>query len=432
MTPTFSSIKINNWRQFSKIDINFHEKLTIITGVNGSGKSTILRILSQHFGIENVVLATPGGEGSAGPLFLSGLFGRPDVNQNSMKWEEEEREIEEENQEDVEEIGNILYSNGQTSALAIRFDGTLSYHVDIPSRQNIRGLFIGSHWPLSPYRRISHIPTDFSNIEQHNGKYKQVLQTKYIHGQSDISTIYVIKEAIIAMAIFGSGNEHVQPDPMIEAHFKEFKEILRKILPTSIGFQDISIRMPDVVIVTKSGDFIVDAASGGLTTLIELAWQMFVASRDGTNFVVIVDEPENHLHPAMQRTILTSLLDIFPEAQFIVATHSPFIVSSVKNSSVYVLDYEEKIVDGKPARYVNSLLLNNFAKGGTASEILRTVLGVPVTMPLWAENELEVITRNFDARQLDDALIAELRSRLQHAGLSEFYPEALSRIVTAR
>lgn len=58
-------------------------------------------------------------------------------------------------------------------------------------------------------------------------------------------------------------------------------------------------------------------------------------------FVVTFDEPENHLHPALQRTLLPTLSAAFPQVQFIVATHSPFMVSSMKDSAVYVLRYQD-------------------------------------------------------------------------------------------
>ncbi|MFC1718335.1 AAA family ATPase [Candidatus Poribacteria bacterium] len=35
----FKSLKINNWKQFDAIDIEFHDRLTILTGANASGKT---------------------------------------------------------------------------------------------------------------------------------------------------------------------------------------------------------------------------------------------------------------------------------------------------------------------------------------------------------------------------------------------------------
>ncbi|WP_435355659.1 AAA family ATPase [Emticicia sp. SJ17W-69] len=52
--------------------------------------------------------------------------------------------------------------------------------------------------------------------------------------------------------------------------------------------------------------------------------------------LLLIDEAENHLHPKWQKTFLKSILEIFPNLQIIVTTHSPFIVSSVENARVYV------------------------------------------------------------------------------------------------
>ena len=44
------SLKINQWNQFNSVQINFHPKITIITGSNGAGKSTLFRMLSSDMG----------------------------------------------------------------------------------------------------------------------------------------------------------------------------------------------------------------------------------------------------------------------------------------------------------------------------------------------------------------------------------------------
>jgi hypothetical protein len=243
-----------------------------------------------------------------------------------------------------------------------------------------------------------------------------------------------MKEAIISMATFGPGSRYVQRNEEVAKLFEDFKEVLSKTLPPAIGFKDISVRIPDVVIVTDTGDFIIDAASGGLMSLIDLSWQIFLYSHGKDEFVVTIDEPENHLHPSMQRALLASLLSAFPSAQFVVATHSPFIVSSVRDSSVYVLRFERSIgLDelGINSR-VSSVKLDSANKAGTASEILRDVLGVPVTLPEWAEDDLRRISGEFQIESLSSADISRLRERLDQVGLGEYYPEALRRIAEPR
>lgn len=47
--------------------------------------------------------------------------------------------------------------------------------------------------------------------------------------------------------------------------------------------------------------------------------------------VVMIDEVDLHLHPAWQRRVLGDLLRTFPNTQFIVTTHSPFVVETLNN-----------------------------------------------------------------------------------------------------
>lgn len=66
-----------------------------------------------------------------------------------------------------------------------------------------------------------------------------------------------------------------------------------------------------------------------------------------THGTVIIDEIDEHLHPALQSRILKDLHRTFPMIQFIVSTHAPMVISSVENSDenvVYQLwyDVEEK------------------------------------------------------------------------------------------
>jgi len=69
MENRFSKIRIHDWQQFSKIDLDFHERLTIITGANGSGKTTILNLLGKHYNWQTKALAVPKKVNQA---FLSG------------------------------------------------------------------------------------------------------------------------------------------------------------------------------------------------------------------------------------------------------------------------------------------------------------------------------------------------------------------------
>lgn len=410
----FLSLEINEWRQFNSIKIDFHPRITIITGANGAGKSTILKILAQHFGWENQLLATPMISKEGSKSYFFGLF-RKLLNK-------------EENVPNT--IGTLVYDNDHKSLLNVPESGNIQYRVEIHNLQNVPGLHISSHRPVPAYQQVGNIPTQPIKAQNAYDTYFSETRSRYQNNHTQYGPVYRMKEALISMAIFGEGNQYVQKDVEVGKLFRDFKEILSKILPSSIGFKDISIRIPDVVIVTDTGNFVLDAASGGLMSLIDLAWQIFLYSHDKEEFSVIFDEPENHLHPAMQRSLVRKLLDAFPKAQFIIATHSPFIVSSVKDSAVYVLKYdqvESQVQTGINNR-VSSIKLDNVNKAGTASEILRDVLGIPVTLPEWAEGELQLIANRFKIKEITPENIELLRRQLDEAGLGEYYPEALKQI----
>ncbi len=54
--------------------------------------------------------------------------------------------------------------------------------------------------------------------------------------------------------------------------------------------------------------------------------------------IVLIDEIDLHLHPKWQRGIVESLQNTFPAIQFVVTTHSPFIVQSLRNGELINLD----------------------------------------------------------------------------------------------
>lgn len=58
---------------------------------------------------------------------------------------------------------------------------------------------------------------------------------------------------------------------------------------------------------------------------------------DSIKGIVIIDEIEQHLHPKWQRTIFSRLREKFPKIQFIIATHSPLVVSANENVDVHLL-----------------------------------------------------------------------------------------------
>ena len=62
--------------------------------------------------------------------------------------------------------------------------------------------------------------------------------------------------------------------------------------------------------------------------------------------IVLIDEIETHLHLELQKNILHLLTVIFPNIQFIVSTHSPFILNSLENVAIYDLETKVFVENG--------------------------------------------------------------------------------------
>jgi predicted ATP-binding protein involved in virulence len=402
----FKRLQIDGWRQFGEIDISFHPRLTVLTGANGAGKTTILNILNRHAGWNLSFLGTPQLTKKGAIRYFTGLWRRRD--------EQEEAQV---------SIGSISYTSGGTAHLEVPSADAPQYSVKVRGQEQVHGIFVPSHRPINTYAPVANIPTSVKAHTQLLDNYLNELRQRYQPGSRiQYSPAYRMKEALIALATFGYGNQVVQGNPEYVRIFESFNDILRVVLPRSLGFVGLHIRIPEVVLETRTGEFLFDSVSGGALSIIDMAWQLHMKSQEVSDFAVMIDEPENHLHPTMQRTILADFMAAFSTCQFVVATHNPFIVTSVPESNVYVLDYDE-------TGYVQSRILDLVDRSGSANQILRDVLGVGVLMPQWVEEKLdEIVRRHASLVQTNASQLRELERELESIGLRGLFPEAATRI----
>ncbi|ODG91570.1 hypothetical protein BED47_07630 [Gottfriedia luciferensis] len=402
-------MEIRNWRQFEKVDIDFHENITILIGINGSGKTTILNLLNKHFGWNNNIISSPQQNNSKGRITYTSDT-RKEVGYDVEKTENLE-------------IGRIVYSDNMESQLLVPSIVDYTYQVSIESLPKMSGLHIPSHRPVFNFSQIESIPTQIKSLQDFFDEYTKAIKQGYFSINNDKSPIHILKESLITLALFGSGQgDIIHPNEIAHQLFIDFQRILGFVLPRELGFVSISIQLPEVILNTKSGLFSLDSVSGGIAALIDITWQIFLFDRLGGNFIVTIDEPENHLHPEIQRLLLPNILNAFPHIQFIVTTHNPFIISSVENSNIYALRYNEN-------KKIESTFLDGVNKAGTSNDILIEALGLSYTMPLWVEEKLENISEKFVNRELDISTLNELEKDMNSIGLRDYTNKTLEKII---
>jgi len=119
---------------------------------------------------------------------------------------------------------------------------------------------------------------------------------------------------------------------------------------------------------TEKITYPIEDLSSGYQSLVwmvfDIAYRMAVLNPDKkdkiteTAGVVLIDEIDLHLHPKWQWNIIDALRTVFPNVQFIAATHSPILFASAKN--VWIIDMEENDIKYSFSQY--GLDVNNTLK----------------------------------------------------------------------
>ncbi len=153
-----------------------------------------------------------------------------------------------------------------------------------------------------------------------------------------------------------------------------------------------------------------DGERGLLALVFDLTRRLAIANPDSDDPIaeggalVMIDEIELHLHPKWQRDVLGRLCSMFKSCQFIVTTHSPLVLGEVEARCVRFLEYQEgKVVVTIPTE----------AYGMDANRILQEFMGAPIRNKK-IEDELRALFELIDKELFDEAraAIAKLEGNL--------------------
>ena len=135
----------------------------------------------------------------------------------------------------------------------------------------------------------------------------------------------------------------------IQRWFDNFEKLLQKIFENKqlkLEFDEETFKFSIKEPKKEAYDF--NSLSSGYAAILDIVVDLMIRMEKQTNRtfqydipgIVLIDEIETHLHLELQKKIMELLTTMFPNVQFIVSTHSPFILNSLENVVIY--DLEQK------------------------------------------------------------------------------------------
>lgn len=168
------------------------------------------------------------------------------------------------------------------------------------------------------------------------------------------------------------------------------------------------------------------ASSGELSLMSSMIFLVANVIDDG---VVIVDEPENSLHPNWQReyidTVLTTLR--YRDAVIVVATHAPLVVTGAIAQNPGMISVFQ-VENARP----KLLKLDTAAAGGSIEEMLWKAFDVVTPVSHFVSEELVGAVSRFEAGDTTKAEVLDLIAAMKEASFDrkqEAFLEAVSKLV---
>jgi predicted ATP-binding protein involved in virulence len=116
--------------------------------------------------------------------------------------------------------------------------------------------------------------------------------------------------------------------------------------------------------------------SDGYSAFLNIVVEILMRSDNGSarpNYlqqgICLIDEIETHLHVELQKRVLPFLTRMFPKIQFIVATHSPFVMTSLENAVVFDLETKERLEN--PGVYSYESVVESFLNTNMYSDKIK-------------------------------------------------------------
>ncbi len=356
--PYIKSLYVNDCYAYKDFNIELHDykpfSHLILTGKNGSGKSTILKAIHRHFFLKIDTL--------------------PRISVKGVNFAKDSVKVNEQTPSHNQIIPQV----------AISF--SILHEINNGDRGNR---------PMSPQEVFSlHLYRDKiysyfsakrnSEVSKVEAPSKETEFTEKLNAPD--STDFFIrkfKQYLVNQKVeqaFSQIERQVVKIEQVDQFFKDLEGTLRKMFDDS-SMQIEFVRSNYEFYLTLSDgrrltfDTLSEGFSAVLSILMDLFTRVDLIRKQVGDFsynpcgVVLIDEPETHLHLQLQEQVLPLLTSLFPNIQFIAATHSPAVIASIKQATIFDLTTKESRISEETAgRSYSDLMISHFGLNNEYSE----------------------------------------------------------------
>ena len=350
-------IHINKVRHLKDINIPLEKDAyphLMITGKNGSGKTSLLNAIADHLEkIVNINIYTNYKESKENLELLEKEFSEDIVKHFDQVINADLYE----NKDDFKKNLNSLEKEDFKSSPLQIIQYNRRQHINLFNEVYVdfedaytlikkykEGNFIIAFYEAHrTIKKLKEPKTPTKPTLRRKSKIKDSLTGQFLNFLSDLK----IQEAL-------ARNEKLETDAeQINEWFVNFEGLLGEIfqdkeLQLTFNYKDYSFK-----ILTEGKEFKFTELSDGFAAVLDILVDLILKMQDKNQLtkayecegIVLVDEIETHLHLELQKVIMPLLTKAFPNIQFIVTTHSPFVLSSLSNAVAFDLEHQEVIED---------------------------------------------------------------------------------------
>lgn len=359
-----SKISLKNYRKFEKLEIEFDQRLSVLVGKNGTGKTSILDALAVAVGTFffalNGVLSIGIRPTDAHNKYFA-LGEDIDVQKQFPV------EIAAEGSMDGREIEwkrSLNSAGGKTRSVDAKDMTSISTSYQERLMKGDASLKL----PLVAYYGTGRLWDD--HREKRSGIYKQNTRVNgYIDCLDGRANVKLLLDWFKRMAIKGKQNGRQNET------YLAVKGAMEQCFSRLTGIEDVLVLVnPDTFAIeinyheTGEGrvqiplEQLSDGYRCALSMIGDIAYRMATLNPQlagdvlkETEGIILIDEVDLHLHPEWQQHILSDLTDTFPKVQFIVTTHAPAVINAISGGSLIVINDNNDIVNRGDESYGQDL-----------------------------------------------------------------------------